>query len=91
MKLNRRISSSIMVVIVISIVLAENALSWSGATHRILSNHGALNSVLKKGNYLVNYLGFQDGLGEIFFNGKIKSKALSNGCKMGLILRTQGT
>lgn len=54
------------VAIFISIVFAENALSFSGATHRILSNHGVLNSVLKKDNYLVNYLGFQDGLGEIF-------------------------
>jgi len=66
MKLNRILSISIMILILISIVFAENALSWSGTTHRILSNHGALNSVLKKDNYLFNYLGFQDGLGEIF-------------------------
>ncbi len=82
MKLNKGLLLGIIILAFASIVFSEDALSWSGATHRILSNHAALRSASNQADYFVNYLGFKNGLEESFTWGK-KQKAIEwmqDGC-----------
>jgi len=60
--MKRMILLTITILVLLSCVCIESVLSFSGATHRILSYYAASNSVLNKENYLFNYLGFQEGL-----------------------------
>ena len=62
--MKRMILLTIAILVILGCVSIESVLSFSGATHKILSDYAANNSVLNKENYLVNYLGFQNGLQE---------------------------
>jgi len=75
--MKRIILLTIAILVLLSCICIESVLSFSGATHRILSYYAVSNSVLNKENYLVNYLGFQNGLQEpLKWEGKSQTVSL---------------
>jgi hypothetical protein len=80
---------TITILALLSCVCIESVLSFSGATHRILSDYAASNSVLNKENYLVDYLGFQNGLQEPL-KWKDKSQTVSLWMQDGSELEDEG-